>query len=99
MWLPIGLCVFGVGCLILLRIFLSFDAARFSDPFPGSSGEALQPVISAVVSFIVLAASSCIILSGAYDAGGQKRAYGAVGSIRGYWLRAPGSAPLRLRAR
>jgi hypothetical protein len=26
MWFPIGVCVFAVGCLILLRIFLSFDA-------------------------------------------------------------------------
>ncbi|MHC4063866.1 MAG: hypothetical protein ACYSUI_05120, partial [Planctomycetota bacterium] len=71
MWFPIGLCVFAVGCLILLRIFLSFDAARFFDPLPGLSGEALQPIIAAVVSLIVLAVSSYIILSGAFD-GGQK---------------------------
>jgi hypothetical protein len=81
----------------MLRMFLSFDADRFFDPLPGYSGEALQPIIAALISIIVLAASGYIILSGSFD-GGQKWAVGAVGLVIGYWLRAPGSAPLRFRA-
>jgi hypothetical protein len=96
MWFPISVFVFAVGCLILLRLFLSFDAARFFDPLPGLSGELLQPTIAAVVTVLVLTASSYVILSGAFD-GGPKWALGAVGFVVGYWLRPPGSAPLRLR--
>ena len=97
MWFPIGVCVFAVGCLLLLRMFLSFDADRFFDPLPGVSGEALQPILAAAISIIVLAASSYIIVSGSFD-DGQRWVFGAVGLVLGYWLRAPGSAPLRLRA-
>jgi hypothetical protein len=95
MWIPFSLCVFAVGSLIFLRVFLTCDWARFFDPFPGLSREALQPLMAAAVSAIVLAVSAYLLVAHRSE-GGQVWAFGAVGAILGHWLRPPGSAPLRL---
>jgi hypothetical protein len=47
----------------------------------------IADVMRVVVSLLVLLSGLYVILSGAYDGGSQKWAFGAVGSIVGYWLR------------
>lgn len=44
-------------------------------------------IIRAVVSFVVLAAASYIILSGRYPDSYAMWAFGVIGVIIGYWLR------------
>jgi hypothetical protein len=56
-----------------------------------SSGVDGKFVSSIVVSIAVLAAGLYIILSKGYEADSQKWAFGAVGTILGYWLRPTGN--------
>ena len=53
-------------------------------PSLGSSAPALMRV---VVSLLVLAAALFIILSKQYDGDQQKWAFGAIGTVLGYWLK------------
>jgi hypothetical protein len=46
-----------------------------------------QPAVAALVSFAVLASALYVILSARYDTSSEKWAFGAVGTILGYWLR------------
>ena len=47
----------------------------------------LRTIMMVVVSVLVLGSSLFIILSGHYDNENQKWAFGAVGTIVGFWLR------------
>jgi len=47
----------------------------------------IKSAMMVLVSIIVLVSSLYIILSGQYDDGSQKWAFGSVGSIMGFWLR------------
>jgi ABC-type Fe3+ transport system permease subunit len=47
----------------------------------------VRTVMMVVVSVLVLGSSLFIILSGQYDNENQKWAFGAVGTIVGFWLR------------
>jgi hypothetical protein len=46
----------------------------------------LNTLVAILVSLALLAASLWVILSGNYDAGTQKWAYGIAGSMIGYWV-------------
>lgn len=46
----------------------------------------LEPLMAALVSLALLATSLYIILSHTYDESAQKWAFGAAGSILGFWL-------------
>jgi hypothetical protein len=45
-----------------------------------------RAVMQIAISFIVLGASLYAVLSKKYDADVQKWAYGAIGTVMGYWL-------------
>lgn len=47
----------------------------------------VKTIMMVVVSILVLGSSLFIILSGQYDNENQKWAFGAVGTIVGFWLR------------
>jgi hypothetical protein len=47
----------------------------------------VKSIMMILVSILVLGSSLYIILSGNYDSENQKWAFGAVGSIMGFWLR------------
>lgn len=53
----------------------------------GSMTLKVRYVMMVLVSLAVLGSSLFIILSGQHDSDSQKWAYGAVGSIVGFWLR------------
>jgi hypothetical protein len=54
----------------------------------GAGAVAIGDVMMVVVTIVVLAAALYVILSRAYDAGAQKWAFGAIGTIVGFWLKA-----------
>lgn len=47
----------------------------------------IKGLMMVLISILVLCSSLFIIISGNYDEGSQKWAFGAVGSIMGFWLR------------
>ena len=49
--------------------------------------EHLMKIMIIIVSVAVLTASLYVILSGRYDEGTQKWAFGTVGAIVGFWLK------------
>lgn len=52
----------------------------------GEKRKQLRDYISFLVSLIVLIAALFVILSGLYEDGTQRWAFGAIGTIVGYWL-------------
>ncbi len=69
--------------LLLLNFLRIFVAER--KPSRGLGLDA-SIVMSVIVSLAVLGSALYIILSAGYDASAQKWAFGAVGTIIGYWL-------------
>ncbi|WP_299485220.1 hypothetical protein [Acaryochloris sp. IP29b_bin.137] len=51
------------------------------------SKPAIRLYISVVLSLVVLTSSIYVILNGSYDDSTEKWAFGAVGTILGYWLK------------
>ena len=74
----LALAVVGLGAVAAMR-FMSAAAAA-------EEGNA-RLVVAIVVTGVVLAAGLYVILSGKYDDAEKKWAFGAVGTILGYWLR------------
>ena len=71
---------------------LGMITARFIPrrPVPPSPVWGWDPrtIMMVVVSIVVLASSLYIILSRKYEDDAEKFAYGAIGTIMGYWLKA-----------
>ncbi|MCC6445554.1 MAG: hypothetical protein IT210_19125 [Armatimonadetes bacterium] len=49
----------------------------------------LRLLMACLITFIMLTGTLYVILANRYDDSSQKWAYGAVGSILGYWLKGP----------
>jgi hypothetical protein len=60
---------------------------RGSNVLGKSDEKNLKKWMMCLVSVVVLLSSLYVILSGAYDDGTQKWAFGVVGSIMGFWLK------------
>ncbi len=84
-----------LGVTILALIAYRLVGDRFTEVYlPPPRGVAacmapvnLRDIMMVVVSLAVLGSSLFVILSGRYDDGTQKWAFGAVGSMVGFWLR------------
>jgi hypothetical protein len=71
-----------IGVLMLVVPALNFVVGG-----PGAlSGVDLRGKMQVIVSLIVLICSLYIILSKKYEADTQKWAFGAIGTVVGYWL-------------
>jgi hypothetical protein len=70
----------GVGALILLRRERPRQAAARGE------GQA-RLVMPIAVSAVILGAALWVMLSGHYDAGAERWASGAIGTVMGYWLK------------
>jgi hypothetical protein len=86
MWQRIG----GVLFFLALGVLIMSQSGLFSPvigpgaaPVPPPGIEAWMPVL---ISFVLLFAAVWVILSGRYSDATQKWAFGAAGSILGYWL-------------
>ena len=77
--IPILIAILTILLLLLVRI-----TGLMGDGLAG--GDGLQLLGTAVVSIVVLIAALFVILSGKYADADKKWAYGAVGTIVGYWL-------------
>ena len=53
----------------------------------GSRALDLRDIMMMIVSLVVLGGAMYVILSQKYDSGTQKWAFGAIGSIVGFWLK------------
>jgi hypothetical protein len=83
-----------VGLILLLATVLALLAVslvnrrRRAGSMESSKSPGWVPwVMQITVSVIVLAAAVYIILSGKYNDGTQKFAFGAVGTVLGFWLK------------
>ena len=77
---PGVLSTIGVGALILLRSGGTRPRAARGD---GQTRFVMQIAISAVI----LGSGLWVILSGHYNAGAERWAAGAIGTVMGYWLK------------
>lgn len=87
------LFIFTIAALVILRVHGVFSRFGIIDMglrqmITGRLvGGGYRIFMEIVVSLTVLASALYIILSGNFDEGSQKWAFGAVGSIIGYWLK------------
>ena len=88
------LCVITVVAMVAnLLLVRSAPSAKDATEIVASSrkpslGEAVRTSMMVVISVVVLGSSLYVILSGNYnDDGTQKWAFGATGTIMGFWLK------------
>ena len=80
--LGVALLSVTIVVLILSRAFSSLRLLGSASALPRGA-EVWMPVL---ISLVLLAAAVWVILSGRYGDATQKWAFGAAGSILGYWL-------------
>jgi hypothetical protein len=77
-------------CVVTLAIFVWASVSGRGHAVlrlqKGSTGLSVQLVMSAAISVIVLASALWVVLFGDYPDATQKWAFGAVGSVVGFWL-------------
>jgi len=75
--------------IVIIIGFLALIGARLSRFMTGVMRHLAAPpsdVMPVVVSIAVLGAALYVVLSGSYAEAAQKWAFGAIGTILGYWL-------------
>jgi hypothetical protein len=82
---PAGITT-SIGVLLLVVPALSYLVGS-----TGLTGVDLRGRMQVIVSLIVLICSLYIILSKKYEVDAQKWAFGAIGTVLGYWLPSPGA--------
>ena len=78
--IPGSIAIIGIILLTIFGAGLGFN----SNALTGSSGT--REIMQIVISVVILGASLYIILSKKYPADVQKWAYGAIGTVIGFWL-------------
>jgi cytochrome bd-type quinol oxidase subunit 2 len=76
----------GWVALIGLITLVLVGSSRLRARGEGGSQSPARTIMQIVISVFVLFAGLYIILSNGYDEGVQKWAFGAIGTLLGYWL-------------
>lgn len=72
--IPGAIAIIGIIVLIILGAGPVFESSS------------TREIMQIIITLVILGASLYIILSKKYDADVQKWAYGAIGTVIGYWL-------------
>lgn len=86
--MSVGLTLFTGAVVVLVALRFWNAAARRQGVLTITNGGDPRFLISVVVSGVVLLTAIYIILSKEYGVESEKWAFGAVGTIVGYWLKA-----------
>lgn len=78
--IPGIIAIVGLVALLFLGTTFLAGTATFSE------GSKSREIMQIIISLVVLVASLYIILSKKYDNDVQKWAFGAIGTVIGYWL-------------
>ncbi|WP_421724128.1 hypothetical protein [Bauldia sp.] len=93
MWLGIAVLVaLAISRFVAARREPAVEAMRVGGPAkpPERKPPVAYQAMTIVVSVVVLGAALYVILSAAYAEDTAKWAYGAVGTVVGFWLKPPG---------
>ena len=72
--IPGAIAIIGIIVLTILGVGSVFESSS------------TREIMQIIITLVILSASLYIILSKKYDADVQKWAYGAIGTVVGYWL-------------
>ena len=84
--MDIGLSLLIVSTLVLLAL-AGIQAAAKRRRADGAGPAWLPMTMQVVVTVVLLAAALFIVLSGRYNDGTQKFAFGTIGTIVGFWFK------------